>query len=33
MNCQAMDNLDHKIRDALPYVADVFIDVTATRVL
>lgn len=28
---QAMDNLDQKIRNALPYVADVFIDVTATR--
>ena len=24
----AMDNLDHKIRDALPIVADVFIDIT-----
>ena len=25
---RAMDDLDHKIRDALPIVADVFIDVT-----
>ena len=24
----AMDNLDHKIRDALPIVADMFMDVT-----
>jgi cation diffusion facilitator family transporter len=28
---ETMDNLDHRIRNALPYVADVFIDVTATR--
>jgi cation diffusion facilitator family transporter len=28
---KAMDDLDQKIRNALPYVADVFIDVTATR--
>jgi divalent metal cation (Fe/Co/Zn/Cd) transporter len=27
----AMDDLDHRIRLALPYVADVFIDFTATR--
>jgi cation diffusion facilitator family transporter len=27
----AMDDLDHRIRLALPYVADVFIDVTATQ--
>jgi cation diffusion facilitator family transporter len=27
----AMDNLDHRIRNTFPYVADVFIDVTATR--
>jgi len=26
-----MDDLDHKIREALLFVADVFIDVTATR--
>ncbi len=28
---RAMDNLDHKIRLALPFVADVFIDITANR--
>jgi cation diffusion facilitator family transporter len=28
---QAMDQLDHKIRSELPVVADVFIDVTASR--
>ena len=28
---RAMDELDHKIRLALPFVADVFIDVTARR--
>ena len=28
---RAMDDLDHRIRAALPYVADVFIDVTAHR--
>lgn len=28
---EAMDALDHKLREALPLVADVFIDVTATR--
>jgi cation diffusion facilitator family transporter len=28
---KAMDNLDHKIRLALPFVADVFIDVTANH--
>jgi cation diffusion facilitator family transporter len=28
---RAMDDLDHKIRLALPFVADVFIDVTARR--
>jgi divalent metal cation (Fe/Co/Zn/Cd) transporter len=28
---QAMDDLDRKIRQALPVVADVFIDVTANR--
>ena len=28
---RAMDDLDHKIRGALPFVADVFIDVTANR--
>jgi cation diffusion facilitator family transporter len=28
---RAMDDLDHRIREALPYVADVFIDVTARR--
>ena len=28
---RAMDDLDHRIRLALPYVADVFIDVTAYR--
>jgi len=27
---RAMDDLDHKIRSALPLVADVFIDITAT---
>jgi cation diffusion facilitator family transporter len=29
---QAMDTLDHTIRLAFPFVADVFIDVTATRI-
>src|SRR5580704_10480402 len=29
---QAMDTLDHKIRLAFPFVADVFIDVTATHI-
>ena len=29
---RAMDDLDHRIRAALPFVADVFIDVTAYRV-
>jgi divalent metal cation (Fe/Co/Zn/Cd) transporter len=29
---RAMDDLDHRIRRALPLVADVFIDVTASRV-
>jgi len=28
---RAMDDLDHKIRLALPFVADVFIDITANR--
>jgi len=28
---QAMDDLDHKIRRALPLVADVFVDVTSSR--
>jgi divalent metal cation (Fe/Co/Zn/Cd) transporter len=28
---RAMDDLDRKIREALPVVADVFIDITATR--
>jgi divalent metal cation (Fe/Co/Zn/Cd) transporter len=28
---RAMDELDHKIRRELPFVADVFVDVTATR--
>jgi divalent metal cation (Fe/Co/Zn/Cd) transporter len=28
---RAMDDLDHKIRVALPFVADVFIDITANR--
>jgi hypothetical protein len=28
---RAMDGLDHKIRVALPFVADVFIDITANR--
>ena len=28
---RAMDDLDHRIREALPYVADVFVDVTAHR--
>ena len=28
---RAMDDLDHRIRQALPFVADVFIDVTAYR--
>jgi divalent metal cation (Fe/Co/Zn/Cd) transporter len=28
---RSMDDLDHKIRRALPFVADVFIDVTAHR--
>ena len=28
---RAMDDLDHRIRNELPFVADVFIDVTATR--
>ena len=28
---RAMDDLDHRIRRALPYVADVFIDFTASR--
>ena len=28
---RAMDDLDHKIRAALPFVADVFIDVTRSR--
>ena len=28
---RAMDGLDHKIRSALPFVADVYIDVTANR--
>ena len=28
---QAMDDLDGRIRQALPFVADVFIDVTASR--
>jgi divalent metal cation (Fe/Co/Zn/Cd) transporter len=28
---QAMDELDRKIREALPVVADVFIDITANR--
>jgi cation diffusion facilitator family transporter len=28
---RAMDDLDHKIRLALPFVADVFIDITASR--
>jgi hypothetical protein len=28
---RAMDNLDRKIRAAMPFVADVFIDVTAHR--
>ena len=28
---RAMDDLDHRIRRALPFVADVFIDVTASR--
>lgn len=28
---QAMDDLDHRIRKAMPFVADVFIDVTAYR--
>ena len=29
---QAMDELDRKIREALPVVADVFIDITANRI-
>ena len=29
---RAMDDLDHKIRLALPFVADVFIDITANRI-
>ena len=29
---RAMDNLDHKIRLAFPFVADVFIDVTANHI-
>lgn len=29
---RAMDELDHRIRKSLPIVADVFIDVTATRI-
>jgi divalent metal cation (Fe/Co/Zn/Cd) transporter len=28
---KAMDDLDHRIRHALPYVADVFIDITSHR--
>jgi divalent metal cation (Fe/Co/Zn/Cd) transporter len=28
---RAMDDLDHRIRMALPFVGDVFIDVTANR--
>jgi hypothetical protein len=28
---RAMDDLDRRIRDAFPYVADVFIDVTGER--
>jgi hypothetical protein len=28
---RAMDELDHRIREALPVVADVFVDVTASR--
>jgi hypothetical protein len=28
---QAMDDIDRKIRQALPVVADVFIDITASR--
>jgi cation diffusion facilitator family transporter len=28
---RAMDDLDHRIREALPYVADVYVDVTARR--
>lgn len=28
---RAMDELDHEIRSALPYVADVFVDVTSVR--
>jgi hypothetical protein len=28
---RAMDDLDHRIRLALPFVADVYIDVTAYR--
>ena len=28
---RAMDDLDHKIRRELPFVADVFVDVTAYR--
>jgi hypothetical protein len=28
---RAMDDLDHRIRNELPFVADVFIDVTASR--
>jgi hypothetical protein len=28
---RAMDDLDHKIRLEMPFVADVFIDVTARR--
>jgi divalent metal cation (Fe/Co/Zn/Cd) transporter len=29
---RAMDELDHRIRKSLPIVADVFIDVTASRI-
>ena len=28
---RAMDDLDHRIRQELPYVADVYIDVTVAR--